>query len=47
MKPDGNCGVCPGKCYWDKHSNLPFVFIYTEKKVLGTYFELKEKYENA
>jgi len=44
---EGYCVICPGKCHWEKHSNLSFVYIETQKQVEGTYDELKSKYENA
>jgi len=26
MDEEGNCTNCPGRCSWEKHSNLPFVY---------------------
>ncbi|WAR30940.1 hypothetical protein MAR_033482 [Mya arenaria] len=32
---DGNgfCTVCPNKCKWDKHANIPYIFEYVSVKV--------------
>ena len=44
MNRDGNCHVCPGKCYWEGHKNVPYVIKYTEIEVEETVEELKKKY---
>ena len=41
---DGNCTVCPGKCYWDGHKKVPYVIKYTEIEEVVTVLELKKKY---
>jgi hypothetical protein len=47
MGSDGNCKVCPDKCYWKKHANTPYIFEYIPVKVKRTYKEMKDKYEKA
>uniref|UniRef100_A0A3Q2UBH8 Uncharacterized LOC110367960 n=1 Tax=Fundulus heteroclitus TaxID=8078 RepID=A0A3Q2UBH8_FUNHE len=47
MESDGYCKVCPGKCFWNVHSNQSFRWEYTEIKEKITLKELKEKYEKA
>jgi len=47
MDSDGFCKICPGKCFWDKHANLPYIIIYSEKKKTKVFEELKKKYESA
>ncbi len=47
MNPDGDCGICPGKCIWSKHVNNPYIFeLYTEEEV-RTSGELKDRYDTA
>jgi GTPase Era involved in 16S rRNA processing len=41
------CKVCPEKCHWKSHSNLPHRFEYFSKQVTATNYELKEKCEVA
>ena len=44
---DGYCNICPNKCFWDKHSNLPYVFVYNEVTEEITADELFKKYQDA
>ena len=44
INKDGNCTVCPGKCYWDGHKNVPYVIKYTEIEDEVTVEELRKKY---
>ena len=44
MNYDGYCHVCPKKCYWKEHSNVPYIIKYTEIEVEETVEELKKKY---
>ena len=44
MNMDGYCHVCPNKCYWDGHKNVPYIIKYTEIEVEETVEELKKKY---
>ena len=47
MDGNGYCTVCPGKCTWQIHANLPYIFEqYTETET-RTYQNLKERYETA
>lgn len=39
-----NCSVCPKKCHWSSHSNVPYVIELNEEERWGTYEELKEKF---
>ena len=41
------CRVCPLKCSWDVHKNLPYRFDLVEIEKNGTYEELKSKYLQA
>ncbi|KAH3716813.1 hypothetical protein DPMN_059542 [Dreissena polymorpha] len=47
MDKDGNCTVCPDKCYWSKHVAIPYVIKYENVEVTGNYTEMKLKYETA
>ncbi|XP_035989437.1 uncharacterized protein LOC118561453 [Fundulus heteroclitus] len=47
MGPDGYCTVCPGKCFWNVHSNQSFRWEYTEIHEKRTVKEIKEKYSIA
>lgn len=47
MGPDGNCKICPDKCFWKKHANTPYIFTYVEEKVKKTYAEMLQKYKDA
>ncbi|XP_047224625.1 uncharacterized protein LOC124870144 [Girardinichthys multiradiatus] len=47
MGQDGYCTVCPGKCFWNVHSNQSFKLEYLEIHEKRTVKELKEKYEKA
>ena len=47
MGADGYCNVCPKKCFWDKHSNLPYMFVYNEVTEEITAEELFKKYQDA
>lgn len=44
---DGYCTVCPEKCYWQKHRNLPYIIEYYTVKEKRTYNNLKQRYESA
>uniref|UniRef100_A0A087YQD1 Septin-type G domain-containing protein n=2 Tax=Poecilia formosa TaxID=48698 RepID=A0A087YQD1_POEFO len=47
MDKDGYCTRCPGKCFWNVHSNQSFRWEYQEIHETRTVKELKEKYEKA
>lgn len=47
MDSDGNCKVCPDKCYWQKHANTPYIFEYIPVKVKKTYADMQKKYQEA
>ena len=38
------CTVCPKKCHWQEHKNVPYIIKYTEIEVEETVDELKKKY---
>ncbi|XP_063049364.1 uncharacterized protein LOC134443531 [Engraulis encrasicolus] len=44
---NGDCTVCPGKCVWSVHHNMPYKLDIKRKKVKKTYNDLKSKYEKA
>ncbi|KAF3698533.1 hypothetical protein EXN66_Car014219 [Channa argus] len=47
MGSNGYCTVCPGKCYWNKHINQKYRWMYEEVKEKRTVKELQEKYLKA
>ncbi|KAK2896088.1 uncharacterized protein si:ch73-170d6.2 [Channa argus] len=47
MDSNGYCTVCPGKCYWKKHFNQKYRWMYEEVKEKRTVKELQEKYLKA
>lgn len=47
MGKDGNCKICPEKCYWKKHANTPYIFEYVTVKKKKTYKEMQIKYKKA
>lgn len=47
MDSDGNCQICPEKCYWQKHANTPYIFEFVEVKVKKTYADKLQKYKTA
>ncbi|XP_052214697.1 uncharacterized protein LOC127833467 [Dreissena polymorpha] len=44
---NGYCKICPDKCFWQKHTNSKYTFIYKQVKETKTYAEKKRKYEEA
>ncbi|XP_068220219.1 uncharacterized protein [Palaemon carinicauda] len=44
---DGNCRVCPAKCYWDVHKNMKFRYEHTWVKEQRTVQELLDRYNLA
>ncbi|ETO32881.1 hypothetical protein RFI_04239 [Reticulomyxa filosa] len=44
---NGYCTVCPGKCHWSHHSNLPFVYRRYVTTEVVTHNELKKNYVTA
>ncbi|XP_014878431.1 uncharacterized protein LOC106940256 [Poecilia latipinna] len=47
MGQGGYCQVCPGKCFWNVHSNQSFRWEYSQVDEAQTVKQLKEKYEKA
>ena len=47
MDGKGYCMVCPNKCIWSEHKNLPYVIHLEKKKVVKTYEQTKAKYMAA
>ncbi|XP_030623563.1 uncharacterized protein LOC115806842 [Chanos chanos] len=41
------CRICPGKCIWNVHHNVPYRFEVSKVKKKCTYENLKKQYENA
>ena len=44
MDSNGYCTVCPNKCHWTDHKNLPYVIKYTKIVEEITLEDLKRKY---
>lgn len=46
---DGNehCRVCPEKCHWSSHANVPYVFEYYQAMETHTSNDLKKRYDTA
>jgi hypothetical protein len=44
---NGDCTVCPTKCHWTKHKNLPYVCKMKRVTVTKTAADLKARYEEA
>ena len=42
-----NCVVCPKKCHWTEHKNLPYVWEFKKVVETRTSEDLKRKYESA
>ncbi|CAG0893183.1 unnamed protein product [Cyprideis torosa] len=47
MNSDGHCNICPGKCYWDIHKNLPYSYVIEKVTVTKTHKDLRQKYAKA
>ena len=41
---NAHCVVCPGKCHWTQHKNLPFIYGYEEYEETVTLNDLKKIY---
>lgn len=44
---DGSCTVCPGRCLWNVHHNMPYRFETETVKEKRIYGNLKKEYEKA
>ncbi|XP_042231922.1 uncharacterized protein LOC121872896 [Homarus americanus] len=44
---DGNCRICPDKCFWDLHKNMSFRYEHTSVKETRTVQELLDRYQKA
>ncbi|XP_060788221.1 uncharacterized protein LOC132893282 [Neoarius graeffei] len=44
---NGSCTVCPGKCIWNVHHNMPYRFETEKVKERRTYANLKKQYQEA
>ncbi len=44
---NGYCIVCPQKCHWEKHANLPYRVEYYTVKERRTHNDLKKRYDTA
>jgi hypothetical protein len=44
MGNNGFCTVCKGKCKWNQHKNLNFIFEYEEVEKIKTSEDLRKKY---
>ncbi|CAG0905424.1 unnamed protein product, partial [Cyprideis torosa] len=47
MDSNGKCQLCPEKCIWNIHRNLPFLCEVVRKRVTKTNEDLKRKYAEA
>ena len=47
MNSSGYCTVCPKKCHWKEHVNVPYVIKHGEIEVEETVEELKKKYYDS
>ena len=47
MDGKGNCKICPGRCHWKMHKNIPYKIQTERKKVTKTIAELEARYEHA
>ena len=47
MNRDGKCRICPRKCNWSEHKNLPYVIEYKVVLETRTLETLKKKYHKA
>ena len=43
----GKCKICPEKCHWTLHRNVPYVYVTQTRQIMKTYEDLKKKYEEA
>ena len=43
----GYCTVCPNRCYWEEHSNVPYRIDYYSEPVKKTYDAQKELHDKA
>lgn len=43
----GMCKICPQKCHWSQHKNMPFKIVVTSVPEKRTSTELKARYETA
>ena len=43
----GKCTVCPGRCHWSDHSNVPYRIDYYTETVTKTYGAMKELHDKA
>ena len=46
-KTTGDCKVCPSKCKWDMHKNVPYICKIVEEEVTKTDEDLRNKYLKA
>jgi hypothetical protein len=44
MDENYNCRICPSKCKWSDHSNLPYILEYSVKEEIKTSEELMNQY---
>ena len=44
---DGSCRVCPEKCIWSNHKNVPYIHEYYTTEETRTSADLKRKYDTA
>ncbi|XP_064106424.1 uncharacterized protein LOC135215528 [Macrobrachium nipponense] len=42
-----NCRICPGRCHWEMHRNIPYKYICKQVEVTKTAEDLRRRYEEA
>ena len=47
MNKRGNCRICPRKCHWSEHRNVPYLIEYETITETRTAEDLKKKYHKA
>jgi GTP-binding protein EngB required for normal cell division len=46
-KSGGSCTICPNKCHWSNHSNVPYRIDYSSETVMKTYDSKKALHDKA
>merc|ERR1712130_150216 len=47
MDSRGYCTVCPSKCHWTLHKNMPYKVVWSQTNVTRTAQDLRDKYVDA
>ncbi|CAH1776359.1 unnamed protein product, partial [Owenia fusiformis] len=46
-KRTGTCRICPQKCHWQSHKNMPFIMVIKRRAVTKTSAELYARYQQG